>query len=105
MHRCFIAGDSVSAGLGPAGLPQGRGYEVTAATNAVKTVAVHISLNDIQIDFAETEMPGSMDGLKPAAAVRGSKHLPNQPAYIDNSDQVGRFLSGASNSQTTPSGS
>ena len=47
------------------------GYEVIATANADEAIAVLESRNDIRIVITDINMPGSMDGLKLAAAVRG----------------------------------
>ncbi|CAH1692312.1 Response regulatory domain-containing protein [Hyphomicrobiales bacterium] len=46
------------------------GFEVIEATNADEAIAILESRNDIRIIFTDVDMPGSMDGLKLAAAVR-----------------------------------
>jgi DNA-binding NtrC family response regulator len=47
------------------------GYQVIAAANADEAIAILESRSDIQIVITDINMPGSMDGLKLAAAVRG----------------------------------
>jgi two-component system, response regulator PdtaR len=47
-----------------------EGYEVLAATNADEAIKVLESRNDIKTVFTDIEMPGSMDGLRLATAVR-----------------------------------
>jgi CheY-like chemotaxis protein len=47
-----------------------EGYEVLSAANADEAVEILESRNDISTVFTDIEMPGSMDGLKLAAAVR-----------------------------------
>ena len=46
------------------------GYEVMTAANADEAIQILESRNDIRTVFTDVEMPGSMDGLKLAAAVR-----------------------------------
>ena len=46
------------------------GFEVLEAYNADEAIAILESRSDIRIIFTDVEMPGSMDGLKLAAAVR-----------------------------------
>ncbi|MBX3536407.1 MAG: response regulator [Chelatococcus sp.] len=46
------------------------GFEVLEAHNADEAIAILESRSDIRIIFTDVEMPGSMDGLKLAAAVR-----------------------------------
>ena len=47
------------------------GLEPITATNADDAIALLESRTDIRIVFTDIDMPGSMDGLKLAAAVRG----------------------------------
>jgi two-component system, response regulator PdtaR len=47
-----------------------EGYEVLSAANADVAIEILESRNDISTVFTDVEMPGSMDGLKLAAAVR-----------------------------------
>ena len=47
------------------------GYEVIAAANADDAIAILEERNDVRIVITDINMPGSMDGLKLAMAVRG----------------------------------
>jgi CheY-like chemotaxis protein len=47
-----------------------EGYEVLTAANADEAIKILESRTDISTVFTDVEMPGSMDGLKLAAAVR-----------------------------------
>ena len=47
------------------------GYEVFAASNADDAIDILEKRNDIRLVITDVNMPGSMDGLKLAAAVRG----------------------------------
>jgi two-component system, response regulator PdtaR len=47
------------------------GFDVVSARNADEAIAILESRNDIRIIFTDINMPGSMDGLKLAHAVRG----------------------------------
>ena len=47
-----------------------KGYEVIAVANADDAISVLETRNDIRTIFTDINMPGSMDGLKLAAAVR-----------------------------------
>jgi CheY-like chemotaxis protein len=47
------------------------GFETIEATNADEAIAVLEARDDIRIVFTDIDMPGSMDGLKLATAVRG----------------------------------
>ena len=46
------------------------GYEVIEAANADEAIAILESRRDIRVIFTDIHMPGSMDGLKLAHAVR-----------------------------------
>ena len=46
------------------------GYDVIEASNADEAISVLEARKDIRIVFTDIEMPGSMDGLKLAHAVR-----------------------------------
>ena len=46
------------------------GYEVISAFNADQAIEILESRGDIRLIFTDIDMPGSMDGLKLAAAVR-----------------------------------
>ena len=47
------------------------GFEVVEAANADEAIEVLESRTDITVVFTDIQMPGSMDGLKLARAVRG----------------------------------
>jgi two-component system, response regulator PdtaR len=47
-----------------------EGYDVLTASNADQAIEILESRNDIETIFTDIEMPGSMDGLKLARAVR-----------------------------------
>jgi two-component system, response regulator PdtaR len=47
-----------------------EGYKVLAAANADEAIKILESRHDIKTVFTDIEMPGSMDGLKLATAVR-----------------------------------
>jgi DNA-binding NtrC family response regulator len=46
------------------------GHRVISAYSADQAIAILESRNDIRLVFTDIDMPGSMDGLKLAAAVR-----------------------------------
>src|SRR4051812_17750906 len=52
-------------------LIEDAGYEVVEAQDADRAVVILESRTDIRIVFTDIDMPGSMDGLKLAACVRG----------------------------------
>ena len=47
------------------------GFEVVEAANADEAIEILESRTDITVVFTDIQMPGSMDGLKLAQAVRG----------------------------------
>jgi CheY-like chemotaxis protein len=47
------------------------GFDVVEAGNADEAIAILERRFDISVVFTDVQMPGSMDGLKLAAAVRG----------------------------------
>jgi CheY-like chemotaxis protein len=49
---------------------EGAGFTVIAVANADEAIAVLEARNDIAVIVTDVDMPGSMDGLKLAAAVR-----------------------------------
>jgi CheY-like chemotaxis protein len=51
-------------------LVENAGFLALEAGNADEAVAILESRNDIRIVFTDIDMPGSMDGMKLAAAVR-----------------------------------
>jgi CheY-like chemotaxis protein len=51
-------------------LIEDAGFEAVAAANADQAVFILETRGDIQIVFTDIEMPGSMDGLKLAKAIR-----------------------------------
>ena len=76
------------------------GCDVVEAVNADQAIAILEARKDICIVFTDIEMPGSMDGLKLASAIRGrwppiELILTSGAHYLDD-DQIparGRFLS------------
>jgi CheY-like chemotaxis protein len=49
----------------------GAGFEVVEAANADQAIEILEARRDITVVFTDIQMPGSMDGLKLARAVRG----------------------------------
>ncbi len=47
------------------------GYEVLSAANADEAVAILEERSDIRVVITDVNMPGSMDGLKLATAIKG----------------------------------
>jgi two-component system, response regulator PdtaR len=58
----------VSVFLG--GILQDAGYRVIAAANADEAIAILEAREDVRILITDVNMPGSMDGLRLAAAVK-----------------------------------
>jgi DNA-binding NtrC family response regulator len=52
-------------------LVEAAGYEALEASNADEAVAILEKRTDIRLVFTDVDMPGSMDGMKLAAAIRG----------------------------------
>jgi CheY-like chemotaxis protein len=50
---------------------EGAGYEVVEAANADEAIKILEARRDITVVFTDIQMPGSIDGLKLARAVRG----------------------------------
>ncbi|MGO8913449.1 MAG: response regulator [Bradyrhizobium sp.] len=49
----------------------GAGFEVVEAANADQAIEILESRRDVTVVFTDIQMPGSMDGLKLARAIRG----------------------------------
>lgn len=50
---------------------RGAGFDVVEAENADEAIFILVDRRDITVVFTDIQMPGSMDGLKLAAAIRG----------------------------------
>ena len=50
---------------------KGAGFDVIEASNADEAISILVVRSDITVLFTDVQMPGSMDGLKLAAAVKG----------------------------------
>jgi CheY-like chemotaxis protein len=50
---------------------EAAGFDVVEAANADEAMDVLVSRRDIAVVFTDVQMPGSMDGLKLAAKIRG----------------------------------
>ena len=50
---------------------RGAGFDVLEAANADEAILILEDRPDIRVVFTDIQMPGSMDGLKLAAAIRG----------------------------------
>ena len=49
----------------------GAGFDVVEAANADQAIEILESRRDVTVVFTDIQMPGSMDGLKLARAIRG----------------------------------
>ena len=67
----LIVEDDLLIRLHAAEIIEGAGYDVIEASNADEAIAILEVRPDIAVLFTDIQMPGSMDGLKLAAAVRG----------------------------------
>jgi len=66
----LVVEDEALVRLGAASMVEDAGYEVIEAANADQAVKILETRDDIRVVFTDINMPGSMDGLKLAAAVR-----------------------------------
>lgn len=66
----LIVEDDALIRMSVADSAQDAGFEVIEAGNADEAVLILESRSDVRIIFTDIDMPGSMDGLKLAAAVR-----------------------------------
>jgi two-component system, response regulator PdtaR len=69
-HLILIVEDELWLGLDISEALEGEGYDVVTVPNADDAIKVLESRNDIHTIFTDIDLPGSMDGLKLAAAVR-----------------------------------
>ena len=67
---CLVVEDEPFLRMDAADMARDAGYDVVEAENADEAIGILESRNDIQVIFTDINMPGSMDGLKLAAAVR-----------------------------------
>jgi CheY-like chemotaxis protein len=67
----LIVEDEVLLRMDAADMIAGAGFEVVEAGNADHAIEILESRPDITVVFTDIQMPGSMDGLKLARAVRG----------------------------------
>jgi CheY-like chemotaxis protein len=78
---------------------EAAGFDVVEAANADEAIAILETRLDITVVFTDIQMPGSMDGLKLAQAVRGRWPpikivATSGQVYVKDGDlpQGGRFL-------------
>lgn len=67
----LIVEDELLTRMAVADTVEAAGFEVIEAGNADEAVRILESRSDVRIIFTDIDMPGSMDGIKLAIAVRG----------------------------------
>src|ERR1700761_7617841 len=67
----LIVGDEFLFGMNATDIVADAGFEVVEAANADQAIEILEARRDITVIFTDIQMPGSMDGLKLARAVRG----------------------------------
>ena len=67
----LIVEDEAPVRMTAVGMIEEAGFEVLEATNADEAIVLLEARHDITVVFTDIEMPGSMDGLRLAQAVRG----------------------------------
>jgi CheY-like chemotaxis protein len=69
-RRVLVVEDEFFSRLHAVDLVEAAGYEALEASNADEAIAILETRKDIRIVFTDINMPGSMDGLKLAGAIR-----------------------------------
>ena len=67
----LIVEDELLLRMDAADMIAGAGFEVVEAGNADQAIEILEARADVTVVFTDIQMPGSMDGLKLARAVRG----------------------------------
>jgi CheY-like chemotaxis protein len=67
----LIVEDELLLRMDAADMIAGAGFEVIEAGNADQAIEILEARSDVTVVFTDIQMPGSMDGLKLARAVRG----------------------------------
>jgi CheY-like chemotaxis protein len=67
----LIVEDEFLIRMDAAELIRSAGFDVVDAENADEAISILEDRRDITVVFTDVQMPGSMDGLKLAAAIRG----------------------------------
>ena len=67
----LVVEDDAFLRMAAAGFIEDAGFETLQASNADDAVSLLEARDDIRIVFTDIDMPGSMDGLKLAVAIRG----------------------------------
>ena len=70
MAAILVVEDDVLLSLDTSETLEAEGYDVIAVANTDEAIKVLETRNDIRTIFTDINLPGSMDGLKLAAAVR-----------------------------------
>jgi CheY-like chemotaxis protein len=66
----LVVEDEFFSRLHAVNLVEDAGYEAVEASNAEEAIAILEARKDIRIVFTDVDMPGTMDGLKLAQAIR-----------------------------------
>ena len=66
----LVVEDEFLSRLHAVNLVEDAGYEAVEASNAEEAIAILEARKDIRIVFTDVDMPGTMDGLKLAHAIR-----------------------------------
>jgi two-component system, response regulator PdtaR len=66
----LVVEDEFLSRLHAVNLVEDAGYEAVEASNAEEAIAILEARKDIRIVFTDVDMPGTMDGLKLAQAIR-----------------------------------
>lgn len=67
----LIVEDEFLLRMDAADMIAGAGFDVVEAANADQAIEILESRRDVTVVFTDIQMPGSMDGLKLARAIRG----------------------------------
>jgi CheY-like chemotaxis protein len=67
----LVVEDEVLVRMVAVSVAEKSGFEVLSATTADEAISILESRSDIRLVFTDVHMPGSMDGLRLAHAVRG----------------------------------
>jgi CheY-like chemotaxis protein len=98
-HVILVVEDEFLVRMDAADMIRNAGFEVVEAANADQAISILESRFDITVVFTDVQMPGSMDGLKLAATVRGRwppikiiTTSANARLRLDDLPSGGRFL-------------
>jgi CheY-like chemotaxis protein len=68
--RVLVVEDEMFTRMDVVEMLRGAGFDILEATNADEAIRILEGNSDIRLVFTDIDMPGSMNGLKLAAAVR-----------------------------------